>query len=269
MKEKIQQEANAIFKKVVSIRRDLHQHPELAYEEHRTASVIAKTLESAGLNVKTGIAKTGVIGTLSGKRRRPVVALRAEMDALPIDEKNKVSYRSKIPRTMHACGHDVHVANVLGAAMILSRMKDLLEGTVKFVFEPSEERNPGGASLMLKEGALDGVNAIFGLHVYARAEAGKLGFRSGPMMASADELSIRIQGRGGHGARPQDAIDPVVIASQVVLALQSVVSRRLDPLHPAVLTIGSIHGGSAQMRSTLPVLFGPLMRRRESLPMLS
>ncbi len=246
MKEKIKREANSIFKTVVAFRRDLHKNPELAYKEKRTAMVIARTLRSLGLAVQTGVAKTGVIGILRGKRSSPVVALRADMDALPIGEESRVSYRSEIPGVMHACGHDVHVSNVVGAAMILSQMRNVLEGTVKFVFEPSEERNPGGAIGMLKEGALDDVDAIFGLHVYPRAETGKLGFRAGPTMAAADELSITIRGKGGHGARPQSAVDPVVVASEVVLALQTVVSRGLNPFQPVVLTIGKIEGGTAQ-----------------------
>ena len=246
MKEKIKREANSIFKTVVAFRRDLHKNPELAYKEKRTAMVVARTLRSLGLAVQTGVAKTGVIGTLRGKRSSPVVALRADMDALPIGEESRVPYRSEIPGVMHACGHDVHVSNVVGAAMILSQMRNVLEGTVKFVFEPSEERNPGGAIGMLKEGALDDVDAIFGLHVYPRAETGKLGFRAGPTMAAADELSMTIRGKGGHGARPQSAVDPIVVASEVVLALQTVVSRSLNPFQPVVLTIGKIEGGTAQ-----------------------
>lgn len=246
MKEKIQRKADSIFKKVVAIRRDLHENPELAYEEKRTANVVAKTLKSLGLKVQTGIARTGVVGTLRGNRSGPIVALRADMDALPIDEQSRVPYRSRHPGKMHACGHDVHTSTVLGAAMILSEMQGLLKGAVKFVFEPSEERNPGGARLMLKEGVLEDVDAIFGMHVYTRSEAGTLGFRTGAMMAAADELSIKIRGKGGHGARPQDTVDPIVVASEVVLALQTVVSRGLNPFQPVVLTIGKIQGGTAQ-----------------------
>lgn len=246
MKEKIQREANSIFRKVIAIRRDLHQNPELAYEEKRTARVVAETLKSLGLDVQIGVAKTGVVGTLKGKRSRPVVALRADMDALSILEQNRIPYRSRFPGKMHACGHDVHTSNVLGAAMILSQMRHVLDGAVKFVFEPSEERNPGGASLMLKEGVVDDIDAIFGLHVYTRSDAGTLGFRAGAMMAAADELFIKIKGKGGHGARPQNTVDPIVLASEVVLALQTVVSRGLNPFQPVVLTIGKIEGGTAQ-----------------------
>ncbi|HEY4644155.1 MAG TPA: amidohydrolase [Bacteroidota bacterium] len=246
MKDEIKREADSIHRKLIAIRRDLHEHPELAYEEKRTASVVAKTLKSLGLRVRTGIAKTGVVAALKGKSPGAVIALRADLDALPITEQNDVPYRSKTSGKMHACGHDVHTANVIGAAIILSRIKDAFDGSVLFVFEPSEERNPGGASLMLKEGALAGVDAIFGLHVYTRSKAGTLGFRSGPMMAAADELEITVKGKGGHGARPQATVDPIVVASQVVLALQTVVSRGVNPLHPVVLTIGKIQGGSAQ-----------------------
>jgi len=266
MKNQIKQEANTIFRKVVELRRSIHQYPELAFEEHRTAELVARTLKSLGIEVESGVAKTGVVGLLRGKLQGKCVALRADMDALPIEEQNNVSFKSKIPGKMHACGHDVHTATLLGAAMILSRIRDELNGTVKFIFQPSEEKNPGGAGFMIKEGVLENpkVETIFGLHVFAQADVGKVGFCPGPMGASADELYITIKGKGGHGAYPHLAVDPVIVAAEVVLALQKVVSRNIDPLQPCVLTIGKIQGGTTT--NVIPdevKLFGTLRAMNE------
>ncbi len=234
---------------MVSIRRRIHQYPELAFEEYETSKLVAQTLKSLNLKVEAGIAKTGVVGIIEGKAKgkAKVVALRADMDALPIQEQTNLPYASKVPGKMHACGHDSHTAMVLGSAMILNELKEQFSGIVKFIFQPSEEKNPGGASLMIKDGVLDNprVDLIFGLHVRPDAEPGKVFIKEGPLMASSDEIYIKIKGKGGHGARPHFATDPIVIASEIVLALQKITSRFFDPIEPRVLTIGSIHAGTA------------------------
>ncbi len=249
--DKIFQLADKYFPKVVSIRRKIHQYPELAFEEYKTSKLVAQTLKSLGLKVETGIAKTGVVGILEGNAKQKgmvkVVALRADMDALPIQEQTNLPFASKVPGKMHACGHDVHTAMLLGSAMILKELKAQFSGIVKFIFQPSEEKNPGGASLMIKDGVLNNpkVDLIFGLHVRPDAEPGKVFIKEGPLMASSDEIYIKIKGRGGHSARPHFTIDPIVIASEIVLALQKITSRFFDPIEPRVLTIGSIHAGTA------------------------
>ncbi|MCS7229598.1 MAG: M20 family metallopeptidase [Candidatus Kryptonium sp.] len=247
IRDKIFQISEQIFPKIVSIRRKIHQYPELAFEEYKTSKLVERTLKSIGLKVKTGIAKTGVVGILKGARNGKVVALRADMDALPILEQTNLPFASKIPGKMHACGHDAHTAILLGSAMILKQFQNELNGTVKFIFQPSEEKNPGGAKLMINEGVLDNpkVNYIFGLHVRPDAEAGSIFLKEGALMASSDEIYIKIKGKGGHGARPHFTIDPIVIASEIVIALQKITSRFFDPIEPRVLTIGSIHAGTA------------------------
>lgn len=244
IKEKIKQLADKHFDEVVKLRRTIHSNPELAFEEHETGKLVAETLEKIGVNVKRGAARTGIIGTLKGTGKK-VVALRSDMDALPILEATGLPFASKNSGKMHACGHDAHTAIGLGAAMILSDLKDELKGEVRFLFQPSEEKNPGGAPFMIADGALDGVDEIYGLHVIAQNDAGTVGFFPGEMMASADEIYITIKGKSGHGARPQYTIDPIVAMAQVVLALQTLVSRNLDPFSQGVITIGSVHGGFA------------------------
>jgi len=249
IKDKIFKLADKYFPRMVSIRRRIHQYPELAFEEYKTSRLVAQTLSSLGLKVKTGIAKTGVVGILEGDAggKAGVIALRADMDALPIQEQSNLPFASKVPGKMHACGHDSHTAMLLGSAMILKELKNHFNGIVKFIFQPSEEKNPGGASLMIKEGVLNNpkVNFIFGLHVRPDAEPGEVFIKEGPLMASSDEIYIKIKGKGGHGARPHFTIDPIVIASEIVLALQKITSRFFDPIEPRVLTIGSIHAGTA------------------------
>ncbi len=234
------------------LRRAIHANPELAFEEVATGALVAETLEKTGLDVRRGVAKTGVIGTVKGKHKgvddrssTKTIALRSDMDALPIQEATGLEFASKNPGKMHACGHDSHTAIGLGAAMILHELRDELRGDVRFLFQPSEERNPGGAPSMIEDGALDGVSEIYGLHVLSQAEAGTVGFCAGEMMASADELYITIKGKSGHGARPHHTIDPIVTAAQVILGLQTLVSRNLDPFAHGVITIGSIHAGFA------------------------
>ncbi|HZV13591.1 MAG TPA: M20 family metallopeptidase, partial [Candidatus Kapabacteria bacterium] len=247
MKEQILGLTKQYYNDIVKLRRTIHREPELAFEEKKTSSLVAKTLQKIGLKVETGIAKTGVVGVLKGASSGKCIAIRADMDALPILEQTGLQFASTNKGVMHACGHDSHTAMALGAAMVLSQMKNNLRGTVKFLFQPSEEKAPGGASVMVAEGALKNpdVDAVIGQHVLSQAESGTVGFCPGPMMASSDELYITILGKGGHGARPNLTIDPIVIASHVVIALQTIVSRRTDPFKECVLTIGKFSGGTA------------------------
>lgn len=243
--------------RVVAWRRDLHAHPELGNREFRTAGIVAEHLERLGMEVTTEVAHTGVVGVLRGGRPGPVVALRADMDGLPVTEQSELPFASKV-RTeyngqevgvMHACGHDNHVAILMGVAEVLAAMREDLTGTVKFLFQPAEEGAPageeGGADLMVSEGALEGPrpDAIFGLHVMP-APVGVVGWRAGGMMASSDSFSIRVLGRQTHGAMPWGGVDPIVVASQIVLGLQTIPSRQLDAtLTPSIVTVGAIHGG--------------------------
>jgi amidohydrolase len=233
---------------VVNIRRNLHAHPELSYQEYNTAKLVATKLKDIGLHPIEGVAGTGVVvlieGNNSGKKS---VALRADMDALPIQEVSTTSYRSQNPGVMHACGHDVHTASLLGTAKILNGVRDQFEGTVKLIFQPGEEKNPGGASLMIKEGVLENPKPalIIGQHVMPLVPAGKVGFREGMYMASSDEIYLRVLGKGGHGAAPELTIDPVVIASHIIIALQQVISRNASPKQPTVLTFGKISAEGA------------------------
>ncbi len=267
--------ANGIEAQVVAWRRDFHQHPELGNRETRTAAVVEAHLRKLGLDeVRTEVAHTGVVGLLKGALPGPVVALRADMDALPVTEEVDVPFASKVRATwngepvgvMHACGHDAHVAILMGVAQVLAGMRPQLRGSVKFIFQPAEELPPegeeGGAALMIKEGALDDPrpDAIFGLHVTSMLPVGVIGWRAGPTMASADNFRITVHGSQTHGAMPWRGVDPIVTAAQVVLGLQTVVSRQLDITHePAVVTIGAIRGGvreniipdSVEMRGTI------------------
>jgi amidohydrolase len=245
IKDRIHELSEKYFSDMVRLRRTIHANPELAFEEYATSALVAETLERLGLDVKRGVAKTGVVASLHGKKKGNTVALRSDMDALPIQEATGLEFASKNPGKMHACGHDSHTAIGLGAAMILSELKDELLGEVRFLFQPSEEKVPGGAPYMIEEGALDGVSKIFGLHVLSQADAGTVGFCPGKMMASADEIYITIKGKAGHGARPHHTIDPIVVSAEVILALQTLVSRNLDPFAHGVITIGSIHAGFA------------------------
>jgi len=249
--ERIARAAEAMRGALVAQRRDFHMHPELSNREERTSRVVAERLRALGLtDVKTGVGKYGVTALLVGGKPGPVVAVRADMDALPITEVNDVPYKSQTPGVKHACGHDVHTTVELGVAEVLSRMKDDVRGTVKFIFQPAEEGAPageeGGAKLMIKEGALESPRpvAIFGLHTEPNIQAGQIGYHVGPAMASSDTFAITIRGKSSHGAQPQLGVDAVVVASQAVLALQNIRSRRIDPLEPLVITVGTINGGS-------------------------
>jgi hippurate hydrolase len=246
--QKIRSKAEQYFPDVQAIRHHIHSNPELSFEEHQTSAFVAQQLTALGIPHKTGIAGTGVVGLIEGKNPgKRCIALRADMDALPIQEDNNASYTSKNAGVMHACGHDVHTSCLLGAARILNDLKDEWEGTVKLIFQPGEEKHPGGASIMIKEGVLENPKpqAIFGLHVYPHLPAGTTGFRAGQYMASADEIYITIEGKGGHAALPHQTIDPIAIAAQVITGLQQVISRKGNPLIPSVLTFGKIQGGFA------------------------
>ena len=249
--QRIAREAEALRGQLVAQRRDFHMHPELSNREERTSRVVAERLRALGLtDIKTGVGKYGVTALLVGAKPGPVVAVRADMDALPITEVNDVPYKSQTPGVKHACGHDVHTTVELGVAEVLSKMREEIHGTVKFIFQPAEEGAPageeGGAKLMIKEGALDNPRpqAIFGLHTNPLMEVGEIGYHVGPAMASSDTFSIVIHGKASHGAQPQLGVDAVVVASQCVLALQNIRSRRIDPLEPLVITVGTINGGS-------------------------
>lgn len=231
---------------MTEIRRDLHRHPELSFQEYRTAGIVAEILEKAGIEVRRGVAETGVIGVLRGAADGPCVALRADMDALPIEEKTGAEYASASPGVMHACGHDVHTTCVLGAAFLLAQKRDEMAGTVVFIFQPAEELNKG-AKAMMAEGVLDDpqVDAIFGLHTAPAIKAGKAGIKAGPLMAAVDTLKITITGEGGHGAVPHRARDAIVAAASVIQNLQTVVSRKASPFDQVVVSLGTIHGGKA------------------------
>ncbi len=250
---------DAVAPKVITWRRDFHQHPELGNNEVRTAAIVAKHLQALGMEVRTGIAHTGVSGILKGARPGPKIVLRADMDALPVKEETGLPFASKVTGSyrgqpvgvMHACGHDAHVAILMGVAEILSAMRAELAGEVMFVFQPAEEGppevgQPFGAALMLQEGVFKNFkpDAVFGLHVWAALPVGKVGYRSGPTMAAADEWTLRISGRQSHGSRPWDSVDPITVAAQIQLATQSIIARQIDIVRsPVVLTTGAIMGG--------------------------
>ncbi|MDP4148878.1 MAG: M20 family metallopeptidase [Bacteroidota bacterium] len=241
----IKQLARQYAPDLIRIRHHLHAHPELSYKEFETAKFVRKKLEETGIPCQI-MAETGVVGIIRGNDpEKRTVALRADMDALPIREENDIPYRSVHEGVMHACGHDVHTTILLGAARILHDLKDQWEGTVKLIFQPGEEKNPGGASLMIKEGVLTdpAPQAIFGLHVHPGLETGKLSFRGGMVMASADELYITIRGKGGHAAAPHLTVDTILVASQLIVSLQQIISRNRNPLSPSVLSITSVQGG--------------------------
>jgi hippurate hydrolase len=243
--EKIKSLARAYSEEIISIRHHLHAHPELSYQEHETSAFVRAKLDAWGIPHST-MAGTGVVGLIEGRDpSRRIVALRADMDALPIKEENDVPYRSLNEGVMHACGHDVHTSCLLGAARILQETRSEWEGTVKLIFQPGEERNPGGASIMIREGVLEDPvpSAIFGLHVNPQLEAGLVSFRSGKVMASADEIFITVKGSGGHAAAPHLTTDTILVAAHLITSLQQVISRNNDPFSPSVLSICSIQGG--------------------------
>ena len=245
LREKIKRLAASYLKEFIAIRQYLHAHPELSYQEFETSKFIQSKLQSFGIPFEV-LATTGVVGILKGEKPESrIIALRADMDALPIQEENDVDYKSQNPGVMHACGHDVHTSILLGAAKILHELKSEWEGTIKLLFQPGEERNPGGASYMIRDGALENPKpiGIFGLHVHPGMDLGKLSFRKGRVMASADEIFITIRSKGGHAAAPHLTADTILIASQLIVSLQQIVSRNNNPTSPSVLSICSIQGG--------------------------
>ena len=229
--------------KIVALRRDIHREPELGFDTEKTAEKVLAALDGLPLEIETGIAQNGIVATLRG-HEGPTVALRADMDALPIEEDTGLPFASEIEGRMHACGHDAHTSMLVGAAHALSGMRDRLKGTVRFVFQPAEEGG-GGGKVMVEEGVADDVSSIFALHLWPGLPFGKVATKSGPIMAAADAFEMEIKGSGGHGAMPHLAADAVVIAAHVVTALQTVVSREVDPVEPAVLTVGEIGAGTA------------------------
>ena len=242
MNIQIRSEIHAIKDIIVSTRRDIHQHPELAFDEHRTSKLVAERLESFGIEIQTGVGKTGVVGTLKGKNDGKTIAFRADMDALPIQETSDISYKSKNAGIMHACGHDGHTAMLLGTAEVLSKQADKLNGTLKFFFQPAEE-GQGGARFMIDDGALEGVDEVYGIHLWNYQKYGTIGVKSGPIMAAADIFEITVHGKGGHGAAPQGTKDAVLIAAHLIQTLQTIVSRNTNPIESTVVTVGQINGG--------------------------
>ncbi|MDG6901777.1 MAG: amidohydrolase, partial [Nitrososphaerota archaeon] len=243
------EEAKLIEPEIIKNRRALHQHPELSYEESWTSAFVAEKLHGLGVEVKTGVGGNGVVGVLKGSRKGKVVALRADMDALPVQELSDVSFRSKIEGVMHACGHDTHMAMLLGAARLLADSRDELVGTVKFLFQPAEEHGGrGGALPMIEAGTMKDpdVDYVFGLHISNSQKSGEFGVKEGAVMAAPDTFKVRIVGRGGHGSAPHETVDPVYLAAHVILALQGISSRMIDPVRPFVITVGAVHSGTKE-----------------------
>ncbi|MCR9250917.1 MAG: M20 family metallopeptidase [bacterium] len=248
LKDQVKSLSEKYFSDVLEFRRHIHANPELSFEEHETSNYVKDKLSSFGLTDVKSLAETGLVASIKGKNPdSKVIALRADMDALPIHEANEVSYRSKNEGVMHACGHDVHTSSLLGAAKILEEVKDKFEGTVKLIFQPGEEKFPGGASIMIKEGVLKNPepHGIIGQHVMPLVPVGKVGFRNGMYMASADEIYVTVKGKGGHGAMPEFNIDPVLITSHIIVALQQIVSRVASPKMPSVLSFGKVIANGA------------------------
>jgi amidohydrolase len=244
--ERIKALSTQHFEAMAELRQRIHMHPELGYDEHNTSRLVAEVLGSLGIETRTGIAGTGVVGLIRGKRPGRTVLLRADMDALPIQEEVDVPFRSQIKDRMHACGHDGHVAGLLGAAMILGGLRDGFDGNVKLVFQPAEETD-GGAARMIEEGVLEDpkVDAAFGCHLWGPLEEGRVQLCPGPMMASPNSFTFKIFGKGGHGAYPHLTVDPIILAAQAITFFQTIVSRRMNPLEPVVLTVSAIHSGEA------------------------
>lgn len=239
----IRNKANDLYEKVKDYREHIHANPELSYQEYNTMKYVSDVLTQIGIDHKTGVGETGIVALIQGdhhKEGQSCIALRADLDALPIHEENEVSYKSQVDGVMHACGHDVHTSVLLGAAEILNQLKNELPQPVKLIFQPGEEKNPGGATYMIRDGALQNpkVDKIFALHVFPDMEVGKVGFKEGLYMASCDEIHLTIHGKGGHGATPHRCIDPIFIGSEIITSLQQIVSRKCDPKIPCVLSFG-------------------------------
>ena len=252
LKSKIRALASAYYSDTIAIRRYLHQYPELSYEEVKTGKFVSAKLSEYHIPHAHGCAQNGVVGLIEGRNpHKKIIALRGDMDALPIAEANDVPYKSTVAGVMHACGHDAHTASLLGAARILYEVRDQFEGTIKLIFQPAEEKTPGGASIMIKEGVLKNPTpaSIIGQHVHPPLEAGKVGLKPGTYMASSDEIYFTVRGKGGHGAMPHECIDPIVITAHIITALQTIVSRGASPTIPTVLTLGKINstGGATNV----------------------
>ena len=241
----IKEASLSVAEQIIEWRRDFHKHPELSFEEKRTSKIVAEFLVSCGLQVSENVNGYGVVADLIGKEKGPTIAFRADMDALPIQEETDLPFASEVPGVMHACGHDGHTSILMGVAKILSSKKDSLKGNVRFIFQPAEEVNPGGAYGMIQEGTLKGVDAVFGLHLWSELPSGIFRTCFGPMMAATDRFIIEIEGKGGHGAMPHKTIDSIVIASNLVMLSQQIISRNIDPLESGVITFGEFKSGTA------------------------
>lgn len=253
MINKINELCEKYYSRIVEIRHEIHMHPEVGYKEFKTSQLVCDELRKLGIEVQTNIAKTGVIGLIKGKYPGKTVLLRADMDALKVQEETDLEYKSQVPGVMHACGHDGHTAGLLGAAMILNELKDELHGNVKLMFQPDEEIE-GGAKPMIEEGILENptVDAAFGAHLWGSIKEGKVGVKHGPIMASPDIFNIKIIGKGGHGGVPQSSIDPIPIMSQVINSLQTIVSRRNNPLKPLVISCCHVKAGVCDCHNAIP-----------------
>ena len=241
----LHQNLDEMYNQMVEWRRHFHQYPELSFEEFETSKKIAEILTSYGIEVRKGVGGTGVVGIIRGGKPGKTIALRADFDALPIQDEKDVPYKSKVPGVMHACGHDGHTATLLGVAKVLSEVRDELAGNVVLIHQHAEEAGTGGAILMIEDGCLEGVDVIFGTHLSSQTPLGLVGTRKGPLTAAVDGFEVTIYGKGGHGSAPHETVDSIIVATQVINQLQLVVSRRVDPLKPAVLTVGSFHAGEA------------------------
>ncbi|MFC8687188.1 M20 family metallopeptidase [Brevibacillus porteri] len=246
LQEQLKELLKEMEPQIISWRRHLHQHPELSFQEEKTPALIAEILRGLRFDeVRTAVGGRGVIGVLRGGRPGKVVALRADFDALPIQDQKEVPYKSTVPGVMHACGHDAHTSQLLGLASVLAAHREQFAGEIRFVFQHAEEENPGGAIQMVQDGAVDGVDAIFGVHLWSMFPVGKVYISAGPLMANTDDFSIEIKGRGGHGAVPEETVDSIVIGSQIVGHLQTIASRNVSPLESVVVTVGTFHGGDS------------------------
>lgn len=251
MKDLIFEQCRHHFNDIIAIRRDIHQYPELGFDVHRTAGIAADALHALGIPVKTGIGRTGVVGDLEVLGASKRIALRADMDALPIQEMTDVPYKSKIDGKAHLCGHDAHTAMLIGTARILSELRSNLKTHVRFIFQPSEEAAPGGAPAMIADGVLEDVDEIYGIHVFPLYAVGEYATCTGPMLAQSDTFQITLTGRGGHAAFPHLTVDPIVIGAQFVTALQSIISRNVNPLDSVVVSVTQLHGGEANLQDGL------------------
>ena len=251
MKNLIFEQCHHHFNDIVAIRRDIHQHPEIGFDVERTAGIAADALDALGISVKTGIGRTGVVGDMEVPGASKRIALRADMDALPIQELTDVPYKSRIDGKAHLCGHDAHTAMLIGTARILSHLRSSLKTHIRFVFQPSEEVFPGGAEAMMADGVLEDVDEIYGIHVFPIYAVGEYATCVGPMLAQSDTFRITLTGRGGHAAFPHLTIDPILIGAQYVTAVQSIVARNVDPLDSAVVSVTQLHGGDANLQNGL------------------